>query len=335
LTDFNSESKGAFYPKVSIVIPVFNGSDYLNEAIDSALAQTYKNIEIIVVNDGSSDEGKTEKMALAYGDKIRYLNKENGGVASALNLGIEEMNGEYFSWLSHDDLFYPKKTKIQVDELSKLSNKEVFVFSDFEFIDDKRQHINYFKVCEEFRDKFGLCIIFNQIHGCTVLIHKNILRAINGFDSRFQTTQDYNAWVNIFKMRFPSVHIQNVLVKSRIHNNQGTKTMKEISKSEILNIEKKYISEIAIYYPSYLNKIRLHYKAINYELHYLFLKFLLKSDYSLPTKLRVIFWIILIKLKIISSSIKRKNILKELSTKAYEKNLCGDSQSLSGPCSNL
>ena len=75
-------------PLISIVIPVYNGSNFLREAIDSALAQTYKNIEIIVVNDGSADDGETERIALSYGDKIRYFKKENGGVSSALNYGI-------------------------------------------------------------------------------------------------------------------------------------------------------------------------------------------------------------------------------------------------------
>ena len=80
-------------PLVSIVIPVYNGADFLRECIDSALAQTYENIEIIVINDGSCDNGKTEEIALSYGDKIRYIYKENGGVSTALNLGIENMTG--------------------------------------------------------------------------------------------------------------------------------------------------------------------------------------------------------------------------------------------------
>ena len=96
-------------PLVSIIIPVFNGSDYLAEAIDSALNQTYTNIEILVINDGSNDLERTKSIAHLYGEKIRYFEKKNGGVSSALNLGIKEMKGEYFSWLSHDDNFNDTK----------------------------------------------------------------------------------------------------------------------------------------------------------------------------------------------------------------------------------
>ena len=105
--------------KVTIIIPVYNGSNYVREAIDSALAQTYKNIEILVVNDGSTDEGATRDICLSYGDKITYYEKENGGVSTALNLGIEKMTGDYFSWLSHDDLYYPDKIEKQMKELEK------------------------------------------------------------------------------------------------------------------------------------------------------------------------------------------------------------------------
>ena len=83
-----------YNPRVSIVIPVYNGSNYLSEAIESALNQTYGNTEVIVVNDGSCDAGRTEDIARDYGEKIRYFVKENGGVASALNTGIRRMTGD-------------------------------------------------------------------------------------------------------------------------------------------------------------------------------------------------------------------------------------------------
>ena len=75
-------------PKISIVIPVYNGSNYLANAIDCALRQTYKNVEVIVVNDGSTDGGATEEIALSYGEKIRYFHKSNGGESSALNYPV-------------------------------------------------------------------------------------------------------------------------------------------------------------------------------------------------------------------------------------------------------
>ena len=77
-----------YEPKISIVIPAYKAANYLAEAIDSALAQTYSNVEIIVVNDGSPDDGATAAVAKSYGDKIRYFEKENGGSSSALNRGI-------------------------------------------------------------------------------------------------------------------------------------------------------------------------------------------------------------------------------------------------------
>ena len=110
----NTDPDG-FNPLVSIVIPVYNGENYLEEAIESALAQTYNNIEIIVVNDGSVDN--TDAICKKYKNKIRYFKKENGGVASALNLAIEKMQGKYFSWLSHDDLYFPQKIENQINFL--------------------------------------------------------------------------------------------------------------------------------------------------------------------------------------------------------------------------
>ena len=107
-----------FNPLVSIVIPVYNAEKYIERALKSLINQSYKNIEVIVVNDGSTDN--TEKIVKKYVDKIRYFYKENGGVASALNLGIKNMKGEYFSWLSHDDVYYTNKIERQIEELKNI-----------------------------------------------------------------------------------------------------------------------------------------------------------------------------------------------------------------------
>src|SRR5688500_7068290 len=108
-------SEPGLRPRVSVVIPVYNGANYLAQAIDSALAQTYPDGEVVVVDDGSTDERATERIARGYGHRIRYIRKENGGVATALNAGIEAMTGDYFSWLSHDDMYLPDKVALQVE----------------------------------------------------------------------------------------------------------------------------------------------------------------------------------------------------------------------------
>jgi glycosyltransferase involved in cell wall biosynthesis len=118
-------------PLVSVVIPVYNRSEYICEAIDSVLAQTYKNHEIIVVDDGSSNNVK--QVLEPYLGKIKYFYQENKGLAATRNTGIKNSNGMYLAFLDDDDLFEPRKLKVQVAILE--NNPQLgFVYSDcYEF----------------------------------------------------------------------------------------------------------------------------------------------------------------------------------------------------------
>ena len=135
---------------VSIIIPVYNGANYMREAIDSALKQTYDNIEVIVINDGSEDEGETEKIAFSYGDKIRYYSKSNGGVATALNLGIEKMKGDYFSWLSHDDMYMPEKISNEIEQLQTLPDRTIIVAEGCQIIDANRTCLYTLNISDQY-----------------------------------------------------------------------------------------------------------------------------------------------------------------------------------------
>jgi glycosyltransferase involved in cell wall biosynthesis len=217
-----------FQPKVSIVIPVFNGSNYLGEAIDSALTQTYGNMEIIVINDGSSDNGKTRGIALSYGDKIRYYEKENGGVATALNYGIRKMTGDYFSWLSHDDLYYPDKIKSQIEYLKKFDDKKVILYSDYDVIDEKSELKSTVRMPDTDPADFRRWILLeNVLHGCTLLIPVECFKTHGFFNEKLLTTQDYSLWFN-FAGTYDFLRIPLVLVKSRQHNEQTTKKLDSI-----------------------------------------------------------------------------------------------------------
>ena len=214
-------------PKVSIIIPVYNGADYLREAIDSALAQTYPNIEILVINDGSRDEGATERIALSYGDKIRYFSKENGGVASALNRAIAEMTGEYFSWLSHDDLYYPNKIETQIQALSRMDRARTILYSDFAIFSDNPDKVQEVHLPHVMSEQFRYFLtIDNSLHGCTLLIPREAFAVCGTFNENLRTTQDFDLWFRLAE-KFCFVHIPAVLVKARQHEAQGSIRMKD------------------------------------------------------------------------------------------------------------
>jgi hypothetical protein len=211
-----------YNPKVSIVIPVFNGSDYLGEAIDSALNQTYKNIEILIVNDGSNDDGTTQSIAMSYGDKVRYFSKPNGGVASALNRAIAEMSGEYFSWLSHDDLYTKDKVEKEVKALSRIGINDVVIYSDYSVFTSNPDEAVPILLKDIPPEHFRYWItVENRLHGCTLLIPRSAFKKVGGFNEGLRTTQDYDLWFRMAK-EFAFIHIPEVLVKARSHPDQGS-----------------------------------------------------------------------------------------------------------------
>jgi glycosyltransferase involved in cell wall biosynthesis len=201
--------KNKFNPKVSIVIPVYNGSNYLKEAIDSALAQTYKNIEIIVVNDGSTDNGATEKIALSYGGKIRYFKKTNGGVATALNFGIEKMTGDYFSWLSHDDMYRPNKIEIQIRFLEQFKNRKIVLYSNYYIYDVSRNVETKVNIpTTEFENKPEYLLFREALNGITLLVPRIAFDRCGVFNVNLRTTQDYDMWFKFMQDGYEFVHQQ-------------------------------------------------------------------------------------------------------------------------------
>ena len=228
--DSNKNDKGtnemkACNPKVSIIIPVYNGSQYLREAIDSALAQTYENIEIIVVNDGSNDGGKTEEIVRSYGGKLCYYSKANGGVATALNLAIEMMSGEYFSWLSHDDIYYPQKIEKQLNFLQKVGDNNAVMYSDYTLIDSEGVALGDIKMDTAMLNLKPLySVLRSGINGCSLLIPRDAFAKVGVFDEKLRTTQDYDLWLRMqLQGRYTFIHQPEVLVKYRVHNQQDTK----------------------------------------------------------------------------------------------------------------
>lgn len=237
-----------FEPLVSIIIPVFNGKDYLEQSICSAINQDYENIEIIVINDGSKDEGETQKIIDKFSDKIVSLTQVNQGVAAALNAGIRKSSGEYISWLSHDDVYLKNKISDQINFLRKIENKNVILYSKYMEVNSQglfiRNNLDNRNVNQE-RFQWGLYpLITSLIGGCTLLLPREVFQN-NSFNEKLRHTQDYDLWFKIFRNRI--VIFDNLMgTKVRIHDKQNSKNLNEsIEENDKLWIN--FITEVKSY----------------------------------------------------------------------------------------
>lgn len=241
-----------YQPKVTIIIPVYNGSNFLAEAIDAALSQTYTNCEIIVVNDGSSDNGASERIALSYGDKIHYFHKENGGVSSALNFAFKKMTGEWFSWLSHDDLYYPQKIEKQIEFINGLIEKnpdidlnKITVRCATKSIDRNGKTIKIPSYRDVPEHEKPIDTILNNIYnyrlsGCSFLLPSACINDVGGFAEEIITVSDVEYWYRLLFNGYEFYCLKNdILVKNRSHGKQVGKNKVALLDKEINDL---YIS---------------------------------------------------------------------------------------------
>lgn len=219
-------------PLVSIVIPVYNGANYLREAIDSALNQTYPNVEVLVVNDGSTDDGATEEIALSYQDKIRYFRKENGGVSSALNYGIRQMRGAYFAWLSHDDIHLPQKVEKQMDAVFRYKgSKPAICVCNYFLIDEAgKEFIRAPQNIDKYYQRSMKCFLGGEtalmIDGDATLISKRVFDACGVFNETLFAAQETDMWIRASEVA-AFLFVPDYLVGYRSHAQQVTHKRKK------------------------------------------------------------------------------------------------------------
>jgi hypothetical protein len=270
----DAKKKKNYNPLVSIIIPVYNGSNYLKYAIEAALNQTYKNIEIIVVNDGSKDDNKSEKIAKKYGDKIKYFYKENGGVSSALNYGIKKMKGDYFAWLSHDDYIEKNHIEKLVELISIEGNEKVIPFSSFKIIDENGNlDVEQTVIAQTFYMDYKISVLKNyysllqgEINGGSVLIPKEAFDKCGLFDEKLRITQERDMWSRLIK-EYHFINVPYDTASIRVHSNQVTNTANNVAEKsdekclEILNnVSKKEMEELEYNEAFFYTKMYYFYK---------------------------------------------------------------------------
>jgi glycosyltransferase involved in cell wall biosynthesis len=215
-------------PLVTVVIPTYNYAHFLIETLESALAQTYSNFEIIVVDDGSTDD--TRKILDPYWERIRYIHQANQGLSAARNTGIRAARGDLIALLDSDDIWHPRKLEIQVDYLRECPENGLFVSDDIARFYGKSAGSNGIEeppkswaVIESalFSKASSLSleeiVISPPFSSCGVLIRKECFETVGYFDTSLRSCEDRDMWIRIAS-RYGVVRLQLPLWWYRQHS---------------------------------------------------------------------------------------------------------------------
>lgn len=212
-------------PLVSVIIPVYNGARYLGAALDSVFAQTYRNFEVIVVDDGSMDD--SGHIAQSFPD-VRYLHQTNQGVAAARNHGLEVAQGEYFAFLDQDDLWIADKLKLQIEYL--LTHPEVgYTLTQQKYFLDPGGTLPPW-----FRKQ-----LFDSVHTGwvlgTLVVRRTIFEAVGNFATGYSAANDSDWFFRAKAAAIPMAVVPELLLLKRIHDANDSARAKEIL-SELLKV---------------------------------------------------------------------------------------------------
>jgi glycosyltransferase involved in cell wall biosynthesis len=222
--------------KVSVIIPTYNRPRWLPETIESVLNQTYPCTEIIVVNDGSTDN--TEEVLEPYIDKIKYIHKENGGPGSAVNAGIMAATGKYIARIDDDDLFLPEKIELQVrmfqqrSELGLVATDSYIIDTEGEIVETRR--VLDFSKHGAFLTLLQHCI-FSQP---TVMVRRECHDKVGLYRNTY--AQDYDMWLRMARA-YPLDVIHRPLAMYRRH---GSNRSGRLSSSKVTADIQSFICEI-------------------------------------------------------------------------------------------
>lgn len=183
---------------MSVIIPSYNTAQYIGEALDSVFAQSFKDYEVIVINDGSPDSLELERVLQPYSTRIRYLKKENGGLASARNAGIRVSRGELLVMFDSDDIWLPGYLEKQVAAITaspdiavSYTNATLFGDSplagkDFMSLFPSEGEVTFFSMLEEKVHVMG-----------TSMVRRNVIMEAGLYDEKLRSSEDFELWLRV------------------------------------------------------------------------------------------------------------------------------------------
>ena len=275
---------------VTIIIPVYNNEQLLKDSLASSINQSYKNLEIIIINDCSQNKKLLISIINQFNDKrVKVIHFDiNKGVAASLNYAIKISKGDYICWLSHDDYYHKDKILIQLNYI--IQNKIKIIYSNFFLFNDTFiKKINSISLKNNNKN-FNKILLKDNINGCTFMIDKIIFEDIGLFQENYKHIQDYDMWVRI-SQKYQIFHISDYLVYSRVHSNQSSKLFssdayneKELFYLKFINLNSKKLID---FFFNFFYIFSLTYR--NYlKLSSLLKKILLKSSFYFKLSIPII-----------------------------------------------
>jgi len=248
-------------PLVSIIVPVYNGEEYLQETIHSILSQDYQNIELLLINDGSSDGSEKLIKAIAENEsKIRYYSKENGGVACARNYGIDKAQGDLIAFCDQDDLWLPTKLSKQVPLFGNPKVGLVYTGAVARYVEQNKD------VSPDFSDKerghvFDRLVEENMFTCCTVVARKSLIKDAGGLDDdrALMGVDDWHLWLKLALVS-EFDYVEEHLAIHVFHGDNYSLNNEKMHKAELVCLEK--IEEF-----SKIHNKSANWNDIKYRLH--------------------------------------------------------------------
>ncbi len=229
--------------KISVIIPTYNREVTLERAIKSVLAQTHRNFELIVIDDGSTDN--TSLIIDKYNRKIRYFSKLHAGVSSARNLGLEKSEGTWVSFLDSDDYWLPGKLERQMEYLTNhpgmmiVQTEEQWIRNGVP-VNPMKKHKKHsgwiFRYC------LPLCIVSPS----AVLIHQKVFNDVGVFDESFPVCEDYDLWLRIAIKYQIGLIPEKLIVKTGGHADQLSRKYWGIDRFRVRALEKVLGEDLTI-----------------------------------------------------------------------------------------
>lgn len=203
-------------PGVTVIIPAYNYAQYLPATLDSVLAQTYEPIEILVIDDGSTDN--TREVAAAYGERIRYIYQRNAGLSASRNAGVALASYDLLAFLDADDIWKPRMIEILVAKLQELPQETLIVACRHENVDECGVPITgktYDRVLAGYLSAADI-LLKSRFMADSVVVKKRAFDLAGGFDTCLRSTEDRDMWLRI--SHYGMIHlVPEVLLQVRCH----------------------------------------------------------------------------------------------------------------------